>query len=410
MTEFFNVLPSGDALAALMARLRHRTGTEFVHTAEVLGRVTAKEVTSPEDLPAFPRSAMDGYSVRAADTFGATEGQPAYLTVVGEAPMGREPAVCIGTGEAARTYTGGMLANGGDAVLMVEHSQVVDDRTIEVLRPVAPGENVIQRGEDVLAGSRVLPAGHRLRPQDVGGLMALGMTAVGVTVRPRVCIVSTGDELVPPDAEPGPGQVRDVNTYTVAGLVEEAGGVPVPVGLVADDYEAQRRAAQDGLVRGDALVFSAGSSVSSRDMTAEVIASLGEPGVLVHGLAHKPGKPTIVALVDGKPVFGLPGNPVSAMVVFDLLVRPTIYALSGLTNPPPPGAVSARLTRDLPSQAGREDHVQVKLVRRDGVLYAEPSFGKSNLIYTMVRADGTVVVPLDRGGLYAGEDVEVGTF
>ena len=410
MTEFFNVLPSGEALATLMARLRRRTGIETIATTEALGRVAAAEVTSPEDLPAFPRSAMDGYSVRAANTFGATEGQPAYLAVVGDVPMGRKPSVSLEPGEAARAYTGGMLAHGGDAVLMVEHAQVVDERTIEVLRPVAPGENVIQRGEDVRAGSCVLSAGHLIRPQDVGGLMALGVTAVEVTIRPMVSIVSTGDELVAPDQEPALGQVRDVNTYTVSGLVEDAGGVPVPIGLIADDYEAQRTAAREGLDRGHALVFSAGSSVSSRDMTAEVIAGLGEPGVLVHGLAHKPGKPTIVALVDGKPVFGLPGNPVSAMVVFDLLVRPTIHALSGLADPPQAGVVSARLTRDLPSQAGREDHVQVKLARRNGVLYAEPSFGKSNLIYTMVRADGTVVVPLDRGGLYAGEDVEVQTF
>ncbi len=410
MTEFFNVLPSGDALGALTARLRHRPKVEIAPTAEAVGRVTAGSLTSPEDLPAFPRSAMDGYSVRASDTFGAAEGQPAYLTVAGEVAMGRAPSVSIGAGEAARTFTGGMLARGGDAVLMVEQTQAVDDRTIEVLSPVAPGENVIQPGEDVRAGSRILPAGHLLRPQDVGGLMALGITTVEVTARPRVSIVSTGDELVPPSSKPGPGQVRDVNTYTVSGLIREAGGAPVPIGLVADDYEAQRRAAKEGLDRGDALVFSAGSSVSSRDMTAEVIASLGKPGVLVHGLAHKPGKPTIVALVGGKPVFGLPGNPVSAMVVFELLVRPTIYALSGLSDPPAPGAVSARLTRDLPSQAGREDHVHVKLARRGGVLYAEPSFGKSNLIYTMVRADGTVIVPLDKGGLYAGEDVDVQPF
>ena len=250
MTEFFNVLPSGDALGALTARLRHRPKVEIAPTAEAVGRVTAGSLTSPEDLPAFPRSAMDGYSVRASDTFGAAEGQPAYLTVAGEVAMGRAPSVSIGAGEAAHTFTGGMLARGGDAVLMVEQTQAVDDRTIEVLSPVAPGENVIQPGEDVRAGSRILPAGHLLRPQGRRRAHGFRITIVEVTARPRVSIVSTGDELVPPSSEPGPGQVRDVNTYTVSGLIRAAGGAPVPIGLVADGLRGTAPRGQGGLGQG----------------------------------------------------------------------------------------------------------------------------------------------------------------
>jgi len=179
------------------------------------------------------------------------------------------------------------------------------------------------------------------------------------------------------------------------------------MGVVKDDYEAQRQAAVEGLAQADMLVFSAGSSVSSRDMTVQVLDSLGPPGVLVHGIAHRPGKPTILALIEGKPAFGLPGNPVSAMIVFRLLVRPTLYALAGCTQVPQPRTVRARLTKNIPSVTGREDHVQVRLSCTSGALHAEPVFGKSNLIYTLIRADGVVVVPMDQGGLYAGTEVPV---
>jgi molybdopterin molybdotransferase len=407
MPGFFNVLAPDDALKVLRERLDPSVAKEPMATHEALGRVTSEDVRSPEDLPSFPRSTMDGFSVRSADTFGASEGLPAYLEVQGEIPMGTASKIDLSPGQAAKAYTGGMLAGGADAVVMVEHTQSVDANTIEVLRPVAPGENVVQVGEDILNGDVVLPQGHVVRPQDIGGLLALGITGISVARRPRVAIVSTGDELVPPDAAPGPGQIRDINSYTVSALVSGAGGIPVSTPLVKDDLEAQRETAARALAESDMLLFSAGSSMSNRDLTASVIDGLGSPGVLVHGISLRPGKPTIVGLVDGKPAFGLPGNPVSAMVVFDLLVRPTIYLLAGCPVPPEPPRVQAELLRDIASQAGREDYVQVKVVSRDDTLFADPVFGKSNLIYTLVRADGVVKVPLDKGGLYAGEGVTV---
>ena len=407
MREFFNVLSPNDALHVLGEHVTPRAEMERVATRDALGRVTAEEIRSPEDLPAFPRATMDGFSVRSRDTFGASEGLPAYLEVVGEVPMGRPAQVSLSAGQAATAYTGGALAEGADAAVMVEHTQQVDETTIEVVRPVAPGENVVQVGEDVKSGDLVRPAGHVLRPQDIGGLLALGITEVTVGRRPRVAIVSTGDELVPPEETLGPGQIRDINTYTISALVTQCGGIPVPVALVKDDFEVQCDAATLGLEQGDILVFSAGSSMSSRDKTAEVIGNLGSPGVLVHGISLKPGKPTIVGLVADKPVFGLPGNPVSAMVVFDLLVRPTIYWLSGCAQPPEPPSVRVRLLRDIASLAGREDYVQVRLVHQNGDLCAEPVFGKSNLIYTLIKADGVVKVSLDEGGLYAGQEVSV---
>ena len=407
MREFFNVVPPDEALATLLDRLDVSVRGEVVPTAEALGRVTAEDVVSPEDMPPYPRSTMDGYSVRARDTFGASESLPAFCDVVGEVAMGTQPQVSLSTGQAAVAYTGGMLADGADAVVMVENTQRAGDGSIEILRPVAPGENVIQVGEDSKAGETVIPEGRLIRAQDVGVLFGLGITQVSVAERPRVAIISTGDELVPPEGSPGPGQVRDINSYSVASLVEDAGGVPVHIGLVPDDYVLQRQAALDGLERGDVLIFSAGSSVSSRDMTVQVLDELGPPGVLVHGIAHKPGKPTIVALVNRKPAFGLPGNPVSAMVVFGILVRPVIQALMGQTESPVTRGVHARLTKDIRSATGREDHVQVKLIQSDDGMHADPVFGKSNLISTLVEADGVVIVPLDDGGLYAGDEVFV---
>ena len=411
MPEFFNVLAPQAAFDAVKPILPPSVGVEAMPTADALGRVTAEDILSPEDLPAFARSTMDGYSVRSRDTFGASEGLPAYLELVGEVPMGADADVRIGVGQAAKAYTGGMLAQNADAVVMVERTQALDDTAIEVLRAVAPGENVVQVGEDVRKGEAVLPEGSVIRPQDIGGMLALGITTVAVSRKPKVGIVSTGDELVTPDKNIGPGQIRDINTYTISALVSQAGGKPVPIALVEDDFEAQRSAASEGLMACDALVFSAGSSVSSRDLTAEVFDSLGEPGVIVHGISIKPGKPTVIGVVDGKPVFGLPGNPVSAMVVFDLVVRPAIYHLSGCGEIPALPTTQAILARDIPSVAGREDYVPVRLERsNESDVNAVPVFGKSNLIYTLVRSGGIVKVPLDKSGLYADEVVDVRLF
>ena len=415
MPEFFNVLPPAQALRVLLERLTAQPAPqqppiEVAPTAEALGSITARAIHAPEDLPAFSRATVDGYSLRAADTFGASEGAPAYFQVVGEVAMGQRPQVSVQAGQAAVAYTGGMLAAGADAVVMVEHTQRVDASTIEVVRPAAPGENVVQVGEDIRRGELVLPAGHLLRPQDLGGLMALGLTQVDVARQPRVAILSLGDEVVSPETATEAGQVRDINSYTVAALVRQAGGIPALLGIVPDDADLQLAAARRGLDQADVLVISAGSSVSVRDMTAEIINQLGPPGVLVHGLALRPGKPAVIGLAGGKPAFGLPGNPVSAMIVFDLLVRPTLYHLCGCAQPPERPTVTARLAQNIASAPGREDYVPVRLVCQDGQRVAQPVFGKSNLIYTLVRADGLVQVPLDRGGLYAGEEVAVRLF
>ena len=407
MPEFFNVRPPRQAFDELLPYLVPVADVETVETSDSLGRVLGRDVSSPEDLPAFPRSSMDGFSVRASDTFGASESLPALFEVVGDIPTGESPDVSLGIGEAAVAYTGGTLADGADAVVMIERTQPADEVSIEVLRPVAPGENVIQVAEDIRCGETLFNSGHRIRPQDIGGLLALGITSVPVYRRPVVGIVSTGDELTEPLVRPSKGKIRDINTYTIAARSAQCGADQISAGIVRDEYEPQLKAARDTLALADVLVFSAGSSLSTRDMTADVFNRLGEPGVLLHGISIKPGKPTVVGIAQGKPLFGLPGNPVSALVVFDLLVAPAIRVLSGETEPQISPEVPAVLSQDVPSESGREDYVPVILSFLNGHRTATPVFGKSNLIFTLIKSDGIIEVPMDSGGLYAGEMVDV---
>lgn len=409
MPELFQVVTTAEANARLASHLAPLGRVEILSLHTALDRVLAEELYAPGNLPAFPRSTMDGFAVRAADTYGASEGLPAYLTLCGEVPMGRAAELTVGMGQAARIHTGGMLPPGSDAVVMVEHTQTLDAALIEVVRPVAVGENVIPVGDDVRMGDLLLPRGHRLRPQDLGGLAALGVVELPVVARPRVAILASGDEVVPAEATPGPGQVRDINSHTIAALVQRAGGEPQPCGIAPDDAVALERMARAALAAADALIISAGSSVSTRDMTAAVIDSLGAPGLLVHGVAIQPGKPTILAMAGNCPVFGLPGNPVSTMIAFELFVAPALQRLLG-AGPRDLALSQARLARNIASRTGREDYVPVRLEQRDGELWADPVFGKSNLIYTMVHADGLVQVPLDLAGLYAGETVTVRRF
>ncbi len=419
MPEFFNVLPPDKARELLLSRLTAVLPPETIPTEEALERVTAPPIYAPHALPAFRRSTMDGYAVRAADTYGASGSLPAFLQVIGEVPMGKPAAVELQTGQAALVHTGGMIPETADAVVQVEHTQTIINHQssiltppfeIEVMKAVAVGQNVLQVGEDVAESAEILPAGHWLRPQDLGGLLALGITEVAVSRRPRVAILATGDEVVPPSQWAGPGQIRDINSYTTAGLVRQAGGVPVLGGIIPDDFEALQTAARNALESTDMLVMSAGSSVSMRDMTVQVIERLGQPGVLLHGVATRPGKPTIVGAVGTKPVIGLPGNPVSAMVQFDMFGVPAIYHLQGMATMPRRGLVWARLRQNIASESGREDYIPARLEDGDEGLTAVPVFGKSNLIYTLVNADGLIKVPLNKAGLLAGEQVEVRLF
>jgi molybdopterin molybdotransferase len=410
MSELFTVLPPGEAFAAFARACSPLERAETVALEAALGRVLAEDVVAGETLPSFARATMDGYAVRSADTHGASEQSPAYLRVVADVPTGVVPARAVGVREAVRTHTGAMIPPGADAVVMVEDTNLHGDE-VEVLAAAPPGDNVLAVGEDVTAGMLAVPAGRRLRAAELGGLASLGVTRVRVRARPRVAILSTGDEVVPAGTRPGPAQVRDVNAATVAAVVAEAGGVPVPCGIAPDDEVALERALRAAMAGADAVVLSAGSSVSVRDLTANVVARLGAPGVLVHGIAIKPGKPTVLAVCDGTPVVGLPGNPASALVVAWRIVRPLLRLLGG--EPADAALLDGRETEavlgvPVPSRPGREDYVPCTLARgADGALRATPVFGASNLIFTLVRADALIAVPLDRSGLAAGERVRV---
>lgn len=392
----------GEALSGF--RPERRTPPEHVALRDALGRVPAHGLAAPHDLPGFARATVDGFAVRARDTYGASESLPAYLTVAGAVRMGVPPDLTVPAGGAVAIPTGGALPAGADAVLMVEHTTETMPGTIEATRPVAPGEGLVRADEDVPAGSVIAHAGRPLRAQDLGVLAATGVTSVLARARPRVTIVSTGDEVVPPETrELAPGQVRDATASALAALIAEAGGRGEYAGIVPDDPERLRRTLEEALERSDLVAVSAGSSVGARDQTAEVVASLGPPGIWCHGLSVKPGKPTLLAECCGVPVIGLPGNPLSALVVFRLVGMPVVRLVAGCTWAPPRPKARAVLARDLPSAAGRLDVAQVRLA--DGL--AEPLFGKSALLSILAAADGYVLVPEEASGLFAGTEVEV---
>jgi molybdopterin molybdotransferase len=398
--EFFTARTVAEALAGF--RPTHRTAVERVSLADALHRVPAHEIPAPAPLPGFARSTVDGYAVRASDTYGASDGLPSYLDLMGAVPMGTTPDVKVRPGGCVAIPTGGALPAGADAVVMVEYTAETMPGTIEIARPVAPGAGVVRADEDVAAGATLVSAGRPLRAPDLGLLAAAGVTTIAVHARPRVAIISTGDEVVPPSTvDLVPGQVRDATASALAGLVIDAGGDPAIAGIIPDEPGALEKRLTEVLPEADLVVVSAGSSVGARDETAGAVAAVGE--IWCHGLAIKPGKPTLLAECAGIPVIGLPGNPLSALVVFNQIGVPLLWRLVNCDAPPPPPSTRARLSRDLASATGRLDVVQVKLT---GAL-AEPLFGPSALLSVLTRADGYLTIPEPATGLDAGTDIEV---
>jgi molybdopterin molybdotransferase len=402
------------ALELLLRHAPFKIPEEFaLPLEESYGYILSGDIVSPEDLPSFSRTTVDGFAVNAADTFGATEGMPAYLNIKGEIKMGDRPRFVLNKGEAAKISTGGMLPQGADAALMFEHTQQVDEKMIEALRPVSPGEHVIRAGEDAKTGETILKKGRRLRSQDIGALAGLGIAMVKVYKKPKVSVISTGDEIVPVDRPVNPGQVRDINSYTLSGLISGAGGVPERTGIFKDEYEIIRNVVKDSLKDSQMVLISGGSSVGAKDMTAKIIDDLGEPGVLFHGVSLKPGKPTIGGVVNGIPIFGLPGHPAAVSVCFGLFIMPVLEILSGLAGTgfeKNKRTIMAKVTKNVSSSPGREEHVGVKLEEKNGEIWASPLLGKSGLITTLTQADGTAVIPLRKTGVREGEFVEVRLF
>ncbi len=406
MKEFFKV-------TNLETVLDYRTdfplvGLEQVPLPEAVTRILAEDIVADEDIPDFPRTIVDGYAVQGASTFGASEGNPAYLAVTGSIAMGASPEFEIAPGEAARIATGGMVPPGADSVVMIEHTEAIDDTTIEVYRSVAPGQNMIAIGEDIKKHAVVLSKGKVIRPQEAGLLAALGKQQITVYQKPLVGIVSTGDEIIPISETPQVGQIRDINTYTLAGLIQAAGAVAVPYGIVRDDFEKLLEKCTLALSHCHMVLISGGSSVGTRDFTVDVLSALQDSKILVHGISISPGKPTILARIKNKSFWGMPGHVVSAMIVFSKVVRPFVEHLAGQSGTEDSVLrLQARLSRNVASKQGRVDFIRVRLRHEGSRLWADPVLGKSGLISTMVNATGLIQIDINTEGLDKGALVEV---
>jgi molybdopterin molybdotransferase len=407
---FFKVKTPEQVREILIETTRHLL-SETINIQDSLGRVLAEDIKSPVDLPGFERATMDGFAVRAKDTFGASSGSPAYLNLIGEVNMGESASIKISQGKAIRVSTGSMMPDGADAVVMVEYTEFLDDETVEVTRSVAPGDNTVRKDEDLRIGEMMIQKGHIIRPQDIGALAGAGILSVNVIRQPRVAIISSGDEIISPEQTPNVGQIRDINSYSLSALTQQAGGIPIKTGIVKDSYDLLRAEMIKALENADIAIISGGSSVGARDVTIDVIRSLDNAEILVHGVSIKPGKPTILAKVGDKHVFGLPGNPVSVMVTFELFVSFLIRLLMGIEQPIwEPRYVKAKLIKNVASAPGREDYVCVRLVKSEDGFFAEPVLGKSATISMMVKADGLVKIPLEAEGIETDTEVNVMIF
>ncbi len=406
--------PVKEALAILLQELAILPlNQERLPLPAALDRVLANEICSPEDLPRHPRSTMDGFAVRAADTFGASQSMPCYLEIDGEVAMGQAPKGEVHKGKCFRIATGGLLPQGSDAVIMFEHTIPVDDRMIELIKSVGVGTNLIDRGDDIRKEHTALPKNHLLRPQDLGLLAGLGIGEVDVYQQPRVGILSTGDEIVPWSQSPPLGKIRDINGITLSALASRCGAQVTDYGIVSDTEEIFFAGVQQAANENDIVLFSGGSSVGMRDLGERVIEKLGNPGILVHGVALKPGKPIIIGLSNNTAIFGLPGHPVSAMVCFELFVAPALRLLSGIPASATPlkPSIRAKLDRNINSAAGRLDLVRVQLKQQgDNSFLAIPVLGKSGSISTLSRAHGYFFIDTQSQGIHKDTEVKVHLF
>ncbi|ESU34391.1 molybdenum cofactor biosynthesis protein [Bacillus sp. 17376] len=405
--QFFKVKSVEETFALIDEKIGKTTDTEIRPLDEALHYILAENVTAGENVPGFDRSTVDGYAVIARDTYGSSESMPGFLNVAGEVHMGEEAVKPVGRGEAIYVPTGGMLPPGSDSVLMIEHCEEIGG-LLNTYKQIAPGENVIRKGEDIKAGEVLLSEGARLRPQELGALAALGVSEVKVYRKLKAAYLSSGDEIVPFETKTlETGQIRDINYLTVKGLVNEWDIELIYGGITRDDYQEFAQKARDLYEQADCLILSGGSSVGTKDYTTEVIQSLGDPGVFVHGISIKPGKPTILAVAEGKPVIGLPGHPASSMIIFKLFGERVFRRLKGERIEHKPERIFARIVKNIASSPGRSDYIRVRLEEKDGEWWAEPIIGKSGLITTLVKSDGIVEIVSEKEGISQGEYVPV---
>jgi len=413
MREFLELNPPDKFWQEIKSFLKDRNlETEKLNLDNALGRILAEDIYSSVDLPPFSRSTVDGYAVKAADTAGASASMPTYFEVTGSIEMGAGTEIKLKSGEAAAIPTGGMLPAGADAVLMIEDTEKIEENTIESFKSLAAGENLVQKAEDIAAGELLFKKGHKLMARDIGALAGLGITEFKGAVKAKVSVISTGDELIPAEAEAKAGQIRDINSYSITSYLNKIGAEAKKVGIIEDRFESLKEAVKNELDQ-DLVLISGGSSVGIKDMTIDLLNSLGEPGVLLHGLAIKPGKPTILAIIEGTIVIGLPGHPASAWTVNNVLVGEIVRVLNGEKEPAEIGissdkySIKAELTRSLVSDKGREEYIPVQIFKEKDKLMAEPLLGKSSLITNLAYGDAVLIVPRTQEGKDKGEIVEL---
>ena len=403
--DFFQVISLDEAIARLQKQFADNPlEIETVCLLEAQNRFLAEDLYAAENVPDFNRSTVDGYAVKAADTFGAGEALPSLLTAAGAVRMGQKAEMTLKKGQAVAVPTGGMLPEGADSVVMVEYSEQFDADTIAVYKPVSPGENVIARGDDMRQGDVILKRGTWLSAKHIAMLAACGISRVNVYRPIRFAIISTGDEIIEIDQPQEIGQIRDINSYGLASIISQWGGNVTYRAIVRDDYEALKQAMTEGLEQADVLLTSGGSSVGERDYTYRLMQELCKDDVFVKGIAIKPGKPTIAGKSDGKPVIGLPGHPSAAMTVFRVLMSAVmkqwgLYLEETL--------VPARLSVNLPSSPGRTTFQMVQLKANENGFTVVPIFGKSGMIHLLGRSDGYIVLEAHQEGLEQNQQVLV---
>ncbi|TKC16864.1 molybdopterin molybdotransferase MoeA [Robertmurraya kyonggiensis] len=404
--KFFQVKSVEETFQLIQEMVTPIKETMTLPLFDALHFVLAEDIIVRENVPNFRRSSVDGYAVNAKDTFGSSETMPGFLTVTGEVKMGKEPPKAVGSGEAMYVPTGGMLPAGSDAMIMIEHCEDISG-LLNVYRQTAPGENVISIGEDMQEGTVLLTKGTKLRSQEIGALASQGILEVLVWKKPIIGYLSSGDEIVPMESKDLQiGEVRDINAATIGSLVKQWGFEFIYGGIVKDSREELERRTKEMLEKTDCLILSGGSSVGTKDYSVEVIESLGEPGVYVHGVSIKPGKPTILAQAKNKPVIGLPGHPASAMIIFHLFGKAVVDRLQGMTANHAK-LTFAKVTKNIPSAPGRTDYIRVRLFEENHEWYAEPILGKSGLISTLVKSEGMIEISYESEGVHKGEQVPV---
>ncbi|WP_432665916.1 molybdopterin-binding protein [Wukongibacter baidiensis] len=405
--KMFRVHSVEDAKKELTKHFKdYKLENEEIDISKAVGRVLAHDVYSNVNVPHFRRSTVDGYAVLSKDIHGASESLPAFMETIGEVHMGKPADKSLSADKACYVPTGGMIPDGADAVVMVEYTEKLDEENIAIYRPVANKENIIDIGDDIGKDEKVLYEGLKLRPQDIGVLSSIGVDRIKVYKLPSIAIISTGDEIVGPSEEVRLGQIRDINTYTLASMAEVAGCVVTKKVVVKDEFELLKATAVEAVDNNDIVIISGGSSVGTKDITSKVINIIGEPGVFVHGVAIKPGKPTILSKVKGKAVFGLPGQPVSAMIVFKVFVEYLINYIQGI-DLEMESSIEAKFTSNIHSAQGKETYQMVTIEKKDGEYVAKPIFGKSGMITLMSKAKGYIKIDTDKEGVMQGELVKV---